>query len=74
MNLETQTSSSQIVSTVDKFYLLNDDLDATQAVARKMFFEFLRTKPSLSTDEIETIQSFADLLAELCKVKRAGNA
>jgi hypothetical protein len=54
-----------------KFYELNDDLPATQAVGRRIFFEFLRTKPTLTTDELEIIWSIAELVAELCSAKQA---
>ncbi len=65
-----EPASAQINAAVEKFYLLNDDLDKTQAVARKVFFEFLRTNPTLSSEEIDIIRTYFDLVAELCKAKR----
>lgn len=58
-------SSNPVIAAVNKFYHLNDDLDAVQAVLRKIFFEYLRTKPNLSTSEIDIINTVSILLAEL---------
>ena len=66
----TEPAATQINSAVEKFYKLNDDMDAMQAVTRKVFFEFLRTN-TLSTDELDTISTVANLLAELSKAKRS---
>lgn len=52
-------------SCVAKFYEMNDDLDAVQAVIRRAFFEFLRTQPTLTDDEVQMLWSVFDLLAEL---------
>jgi hypothetical protein len=62
------------IAAVRKFYHLNDDLDAVQAVLRKMFFEYLRTKPNLSTEEIDILNTVSVLLAELNAAGRNRNA
>lgn len=59
-----------ILAAVQKFYDLNDDLSAAQAVGRRVFFEFLRTKPTLSTDELDILWSVSELLAALGNAKK----
>ncbi|MBO2007878.1 hypothetical protein [Hymenobacter negativus] len=55
---------------VSKFYALNDDMDAVQAVLRRVFFEFLRTGQTLTEPEIAMLHSVANLVAELGTEKR----
>jgi hypothetical protein len=62
--------SSSISDKINKFYELNDDLVAVQNVTRRVFFEFLRTKPTITTEELDMLWSVADLLADLCNAKR----
>lgn len=57
--------SSPQVAAIEKFYELNDDLEALRSLNQRILFEFLRTKPTLSTDEIEMIWSFSELLSDL---------
>jgi hypothetical protein len=59
-----------LLPSVAQFYALNDDLHAVQAVSRRMFFEFLRTKPGLTDNEIQIIHSISDLLAGLAVDQR----
>jgi hypothetical protein len=54
---------------VDKFYALIDEGHAPTEVTRRVFFEFLRTKPTLSLNETETLWAVADLLADLEKAR-----
>lgn len=68
-----ETNANPIISAVEKFYKLNDDIDAPLGVLRKMFFEFLRTNPTLSTEEIDTFSSVAVLMADLVKAQRVKN-
>ena len=58
------------LSAIEKFYALNDDFDAMQALNRRTLFEFLRTKPTLSVDEIDMLWSISELLADLSLAKR----
>jgi hypothetical protein len=57
-------------SATEKFIRLNDDFDAVQAVTRRVFFEFLRSKPTLSTEEIEMLHSISELIAEIGAASR----
>ena len=59
-----------IHAAIEKFYATNDDLDAVQAVNRRVLFEFLRTKPSVSVAEIDTLWAISELLADLCLAKQ----
>ncbi|RZJ57672.1 MAG: hypothetical protein EOO55_02880 [Hymenobacter sp.] len=52
---------------IDKFHTLNDDLPGTQEVVRRVFFKFLRGKPTLTSDEVEKLHIVADLLAAVCQ-------
>jgi hypothetical protein len=71
MNPETENIQAQhILAAAHRFYELNDDLPAVQAIGRRVFFEFLLTKPTLTTDELEAIWSIAELLAALCNDKQ----
>lgn len=54
---------------VEKFYDLNDDMLAVQATTNRVFFEFLRTKPAVSVEELDILWSVSDLLATICSVK-----
>jgi hypothetical protein len=58
-----------ITPAVVKFYELNDDMRAVQAVTNRVFFEFLRTKPSLTESEIDMLWSVAELLGDVCGAK-----
>lgn len=55
------------IEAVEKFYALTDDAGMPLATMRRVFFEFLGTKPTLSNEEIETIHAVADLLDELSR-------
>jgi hypothetical protein len=63
-------NSLPTLTAVSKFFEMNDDLDAIEATNRRVLFEFLRTKPTLSTDEVDNLWAIADLLADLCKERR----
>lgn len=55
---------SLINEAIDKFHALNEDLPVTQEILRRIFFEALRSNPTmLTSDEVERVQSVADLLA-----------
>ncbi|WP_161599412.1 hypothetical protein [Hymenobacter nivis] len=44
---------------------MNDDLPALASTTRRMFFEFLRTSPTLSAEEVDHLHALGDLLAAL---------
>jgi hypothetical protein len=52
-------------ASVSRFYELNDDLAAVDAVTRRVFFEFLRTAPTLTQNEVDILWSVSELLAGL---------
>ncbi|MFC7669262.1 hypothetical protein ACFQT0_19330 [Hymenobacter humi] len=74
MNATATTTEPAVLPDVsaamERFYGLNDDLDAVQATNRRVLFEFLRTKPSLSVGEIDTLETISELLADLSIAKR----
>lgn len=55
----------------DKLLLLVDDWEHLRETGRRIFFEFLRTKPVLTTEEIDDIRAIADFLAECQACKKA---
>ncbi|MDO7877683.1 hypothetical protein Q5H93_23290 [Hymenobacter sp. ASUV-10] len=55
---------------VEKYYALVDNPYASSTLARRIFFEFLRTGSTLTDDEIQTCHAIADLLAELEQARR----
>lgn len=65
-----EATSSPSSRAVDRFYELHDDLEAMRAIHRRVFFEFLRTKPSLTVEEIDNLWAISDLLADLSKEKQ----
>lgn len=64
---ENSLPSSRVL---DKFYELHDDLEAMRTIYHRVFFEFLRTKPTLTVEEIDNIWAISDLLADLSKEKQ----
>lgn len=50
---------------IEKYYLLTDNPTALQAILRRMFFEFIRTQPTLSREDIDHLWVVADLVADL---------
>jgi hypothetical protein len=59
-------NTTHLLSAIQKFYDLNDDMPALLSVSRRVFFEFLRTKPTLTTDDIDRIYSVIDLVNTIC--------
>ena len=55
-----------LLTAIQKFYDLNDDMPALLSVSRRVFFEFLRTKPTLTTDDIDRLYSVIDLVNTIC--------
>ncbi|WP_125916421.1 hypothetical protein [Hymenobacter coccineus] len=68
MNPNVATSTPlppSAVVAVEKFLEMNDDLPALSTTTRRMFFEFLRTGPTLTPEEVEHLHALGDLLAAL---------
>jgi hypothetical protein len=61
-----QTTSSSIPlpiqSALAKFYATNENLEVTEDLLRRVFFEYLRSKPNLTTEQAEILETVSDLL------------
>jgi hypothetical protein len=63
--------TQELLTAFDHFLLLNEDLSSVSKTFRRLFFEFLRTQPNLSGDEVDDIRGLADFLAECRQLKAA---
>ncbi|GAB3244093.1 hypothetical protein GCM10027346_41460 [Hymenobacter seoulensis] len=62
--------SPAAVAALDKFLGFIDDMGATRDTTRRLLFELLRMKTTLSTDELETLWAIEELLSDLDKARR----
>jgi hypothetical protein len=51
-----------IQSALTKFFETNEDLEVTEDLLRRIFFEYLRSQPVITTEQAEILEAVADLL------------
>lgn len=58
-----------VINATEKFYFVSEDAQAVREVGRKVFFDYLRTCPQITSNEVEILHSVVNLVAELLHIK-----